>query len=95
MKKAINFIFAIGAAIVILGAAQKILHNPGADFFLQLGLYTEVAIFTVMGFQELFEKQSSGGIPEIKLPEGHIGDSWELNESINNLNNTIKKVFNQ
>ena len=39
----------IGAAAVIFGALQKILHTPIADAWLQIGLYTECAIFLVYG----------------------------------------------
>jgi hypothetical protein len=94
MKRILNFIYCIGAAVVIIGAYAKIVHIQFADLFLTIGLVTEAIIFIIFGFQELTEKKIEG-IPEIKLPEGRIGDSWELNESIKNLNKTIQKVFNQ
>lgn len=95
MKRVLNFIYCLGAAVVIFGAYAKIVHLPYADVFLTIGLVTEAGIFIVFGFQELFDKSQSTSIPEIKMPEGSIGDSWELNESIKNLNKTIQKVFNQ
>ncbi len=39
----------IGAAAVIFGALQKILHTPIADLWLKIGLYTEAVIFLVYG----------------------------------------------
>ena len=39
----------IGAAAVIFGALQKILHTPIADTWLKIGLYTEAVIFLVYG----------------------------------------------
>jgi gliding motility-associated protein GldL len=39
----------IGAAAVIFGALQKILHTPIADTWLKIGLYTEACIFLVYG----------------------------------------------
>lgn len=40
----------LAAAVVIFGALQKILHTPIADLFLQIGLYSEAAIFAMYGF---------------------------------------------
>jgi gliding motility-associated protein GldL len=39
----------IGAAAVIFGALQKILHTPIADIWLKIGLYTEAVIFLIYG----------------------------------------------
>ena len=39
----------IGAAAVIFGALQKILHTPIADTWLKIGLYTEAVIFLIYG----------------------------------------------
>ena len=39
----------IGAAAVIFGALQKILHTPIADLWLKIGLYTEAVIFLIYG----------------------------------------------
>lgn len=46
-----GLIYGIGGAIVIVGALFKIMHWPGASFFLILGLGTEAAIFTVSAFE--------------------------------------------
>jgi len=43
--------YGIGAAVVIVGALFKILHWPGADAMLMVGLLTEAAIFFVSAFE--------------------------------------------
>lgn len=45
-----NFAYSIGAAIVIWGALFKILHLPGGNFLLCLGMGTEVAMFILTAF---------------------------------------------
>ncbi len=44
-------IYGIGAAIVIIGAMFKILHLPGADIMLMIGLTTEAIIFLFSAFE--------------------------------------------
>ena len=45
-----NFAYSIGAAIVIWGALFKILHLPGGNFLLSLGMGTEVLMFLLTAF---------------------------------------------
>ena len=45
-----NFAYSIGAAIVIWGALFKILHLPGGNFLLSLGMGTEVFMFMLTAF---------------------------------------------
>lgn len=45
-----NFAYSIGAAIVIWGALFKILHLPGGNFLLSLGMGTEVIMFILSAF---------------------------------------------
>ena len=45
-----NFVYGIGAAVVIVGALFKILHLKGADLMLSVGLLTEAAIFVISAF---------------------------------------------
>jgi gliding motility-associated protein GldL len=49
VSKWMDVAVSIAAAVVIFGALQKILHTPIADLFLQIGLYTEAAIFALYG----------------------------------------------
>lgn len=47
-----NFAYSIGAAIVIWGALFKILHLPGGNFLLSLGMGTEVLMFLLTAFDK-------------------------------------------
>lgn len=41
----LNYAYSWGASIVILGTLFKLTHLPGANFFLFLGMGTEVFVF--------------------------------------------------
>lgn len=45
-----NFAYSIGAAVVIWGALFKILHLPGGDTLLTIGMGTEVIMFFLTAF---------------------------------------------
>lgn len=45
-------LYGIGAAVVIMGAMFKILHLPGADIMLVVGLSTESVIFLFSAFEK-------------------------------------------
>lgn len=45
-----NFAYSIGAAIVIWGALFKILHLPGGNLLLAIGMGTEVLMFILNAF---------------------------------------------
>jgi gliding motility-associated protein GldL len=47
VSKIVDVFVSVGAAIVIWGALQKILHAPNADFWLKAGLGTEAVVFLV------------------------------------------------
>ena len=49
-KKAMNFAYGMGAAVVIIGALFKIQHYPGAGILLIIGLCTEALIFGLSAF---------------------------------------------
>ncbi len=46
----LTFMYGAGAAVVILGAMFKILHLPGGDLVIGIGLVTEAFIFFVTAF---------------------------------------------
>ncbi len=52
-KKAMGYLYGIGASVVILGALFKLMHWPGASVMLIVGLGAEALIF----FASAFEKQ--------------------------------------
>lgn len=45
-----NFAYSIGAAVVIWGALFKILHLPGGNMLLCIGMGTEIAMFVLTAF---------------------------------------------
>lgn len=49
-KRFFNFAYSIGAAIVILGALFKILHLPGGNVMLSVGMGVEVIMFMLTAF---------------------------------------------
>lgn len=50
--KTFNYLYSIGASVVILGALFKLLHITGADLMLILGMGTEAFIFFMSAFDE-------------------------------------------
>lgn len=54
-KTIMNFIYGIGAAVVIVGALFKILHWPGANLMLIIGLLTEAGIFCISAFEPIHQ----------------------------------------
>lgn len=56
----LNYAYSWGASIVILGTLFKLTHLPGADFFLFLGMGTEVLVFFISAFDRPFDKTADG-----------------------------------
>lgn len=46
-ERMINIFFSLGASVVILGAMFKLLHLPGAEVMLLVGMTTEAIIFAI------------------------------------------------
>lgn len=46
-ERLINVFFSLGASVVILGAMFKLLHLPGAEVMLLIGMTTEAIIFAI------------------------------------------------
>ena len=65
----LNYAYSWGASIVILGTLFKLTHMDGADFFLVLGMGTEVFVFFISAFDRPFDKTADG----MELPT-HVGD---------------------
>jgi len=55
-KQRLNYVYSIGAAVVILGAMFKILHLPGGNWLIGTGLLTEVFIFVISAFEPQHEE---------------------------------------
>lgn len=55
-KIIMNFIYGVGAAVVIVGAWAKILHLPIANIMITVGLLTEAFIFVISAFEPPHEE---------------------------------------
>jgi hypothetical protein len=72
----LNYAYSWGASIVILGTLFKLTHLPGANFFLFLGMGTEVFVFFISAFDRPFDKTTDGMELDIHMEddeEGHAG----------------------
>ena len=56
----LNYAYSWGAAVVILGALFKLTHIWGANFWLFLGMGTEVVVFFLSAFDRPFDKTADG-----------------------------------
>lgn len=72
----LNYAYSWGAAIVILGTLFKLTHMPGANFFLFLGMGTEVFVFFISAFDRPFDK-TADGLDLQKSEEVHHNDDIE------------------
>ena len=74
VSKWFDVLVSVAAAVVLFGALQKILHTAIADLFLQIGLYTEAAIF--LGYGILYLKYPAIDDHQVNLVGGAgTGDS--------------------
>jgi len=84
-KTSMNFVYGFGAAIVIVGALFKILHWPGANAMLTVGLLTEAAIFVISAFEpvhmdpdwSLVYPELAGGEPTVRKEKSSSGNLLE------------------
>ncbi len=65
----LNYAYSWGASIVILGTLFKLTHLPGANFFLFLGMGTEVFVFFISAFDRPFDKTTDGMELDIHMEE--------------------------
>ncbi len=84
-KTTMNFVYGIGAAVVIVGALFKILHLKGADIMLSVGLLTEAGIFCISAFEpvhmdpdwSLVYPELAGGDPTEKKKTGSVSQQLD------------------
>ncbi len=83
-KNIMKFVYGWGGAIVIVGALFKILHLPGANLMLIVGLLTEAAIFFISAFEPLHEEVDWTLVyPELAM--GHAQDTHEALPEVEDL----------
>jgi hypothetical protein len=74
----LNYSYSWGASIVILGTLFKLTHLPMANFFLFLGMGTEVFVFFISAFDRPFDKTTEGMSLEHGAHENRKGDDVEI-----------------
>ena len=77
----LNYAYSWGASIVILGTLFKLTHLPGANFFLFLGMGTEVLVFFLSAFDRPFDKTADG--MDLDLHVGEEGEAVEVHPVVN------------
>lgn len=84
--KLMNFLYGMGAAVVIVGALFKLMHWPGAGPMLIVGLLTEAFIFGLSAF-EAPEKELDWSLvyPELAGGEAKSKDKKEKPEDAQGL----------
>ncbi len=85
-KKAVHILYSWGASVVILGALFKILHLPGANEMLILGLGTESVIFFISGLEPLPPEEKhwdwSKVYPQLKEADDDVLDDVDLTDEL-------------
>ena len=91
-KTIMNYVYSWGASVVIAGALFKILHWPGANIMLIVGMGTEALVFFVFGIdptQVHMDLDWSLVYPELKFgaeeEKEKKGDKKSLTEQLDNL----------
>ena len=73
--------YGLGAAVVIIGALFKIMHWPGANEMLIIGMGTEAIIFCISAFEPIHEEWDWSLVhPELAGMEGD--DKKSINRRI-------------
>lgn len=83
----LNYAYSWGASIVIFGTLCKLTHLPGANFWLFLGMGTEVFVFFISAFDRPFDKTADGR----DLPT-HVEDGEEDEESAEATDHVTKQA---
>lgn len=92
-KKQMNFVYGMGAAVVIVGALFKIEHFPGATYLLIIGLCTEAFIFALSAFEDVEEEydwalvypELAGGAPAAKKAMTQSDDDESLSKKLDRM----------
>ena len=85
----LNYAYSWGASIVILGTHFKLTHLPGANFFLFLGMGTEVFVFFIAAFDRPFDKTTDGMDLDIHVGEDGESALAQANANDNNAGGTV------
>lgn len=97
-KRIMGMVYGIGAAIVIVGALFKILHWPGANEMLMVGLLTEAAIFFISAFEKPHEEPDWTLVyPELAgmHEDGHVGPKDRKKASKDSVSQELDKMLEE
>ena len=78
----LNYAYSWGASIVILGTLFKLTHLPGANFFLFLGIGTEVFVFFISAFDRPFDKTTEGMDLDIHMEDEESAEHPVVNGGV-------------
>ena len=71
-KLFVKYLSGFGASVVIVGALFKIMHWPGCDIMLILGLLTEAGIFAFIALEPMHEDPDWTRVfPELAVQENN------------------------
>ena len=73
----LNYAYSWGASIVIFGTLCKLTHLPGANFWLYLGMGTEVIVFFISAFDRPFDKTADGKDLPTHVTDEHLETSTD------------------
>jgi gliding motility-associated protein GldL len=93
-KKAMNFSYGMGAAVVIIGALFKIQHYPGAGPLLIVGLVTEALIFGLSAFDPV-EKELDWSLVYPELANGEAKKKVAKPENENEANGLLSQKLDK
>ena len=71
IDRILNVFVSFAAVPVLLGALFKIIHAPGADTWLKIGLYTEAAVFLAYGLLYIFAPPPEAAIEVAPVKAGN------------------------
>ncbi|MCS7074048.1 MAG: gliding motility protein GldL [Bacteroidia bacterium] len=102
-KVGMKYLYGIGASVVIIGALFKILHLPGANEMLIVGLGTEAVIFFFSAFEPLPEEEVHWDWkrvfpqldPDSNVPPPDVlgdGGAGNLGSVLGGANNALKNI---
>ncbi len=69
-KIGLNSVISWGASVVIVGLMFKILHYPGGEYMIAIGLATEAFLFLILGFAAMSAEEDEAPAASPKLAGG-------------------------
>ena len=91
-KSYMNFLYSIGASVVLLGALFKLQHWPYANIILPIGMLTEVVIFFFSAFEPSVEIPDWSKVyPQLK--ENYLPDEEEFDYPFTTKQTSLESVL--